>query len=102
MHETAELADVVLPAASFAEKEGTFTNSERQSATGPQGHQSYREIADPDWDIVCQTWARRSMQAGWECPWMISSTYSHPSQIFAEMASLTPIISGLSAIERLG
>ena len=30
MHETAEMADVVLPAASFAEKVGTFTNSERR------------------------------------------------------------------------
>ena len=29
MHETAEIADVVLPATSFAEKDGTFTNSER-------------------------------------------------------------------------
>jgi len=48
LHETAELADVVLPAAAFAEKEGTFTNSERRvqrvrKALDPPG------LARPDW-----------------------------------------------------
>ncbi len=52
--ETAQLADVVLPAASFAEKEGTFTNTERRvqrvrKAVEPPGQ------ARPDWEIVCGT-----------------------------------------------
>src|SRR4030065_2676871 len=37
LSETAQLADVVLPACSFAEKEGTFTNTERR---GPRGRQA--------------------------------------------------------------
>ena len=37
MHETAEIADVVLPATSFAEKDGTFTNSERRVQRVPEG-----------------------------------------------------------------
>ena len=40
--ETAELADVVLPAASFAEKNGTFTNTERTCPAYPQGSQAAR------------------------------------------------------------
>ncbi len=50
--ETAQLADVVLPAASFAEKDGTFTNTERRvqlirKAIAPVGE------AKPDWEILC-------------------------------------------------
>ena len=51
MHETAEIADVVLPAAAFAEKNGTFTNSERRV-------QLVRKIVNPpgdareDWEII--------------------------------------------------
>jgi len=52
MTETAQLADVVLPGASFAEKEGTFTNTERRvqrvrKAVDPPGE------ARPDWQILC-------------------------------------------------
>ncbi|HZU76517.1 MAG TPA: molybdopterin-dependent oxidoreductase, partial [Dehalococcoidia bacterium] len=52
MHETAAIADVVLPATSFAEKDGTFTNSERRvqrvrKALPPVGD------SRPDWEIVC-------------------------------------------------
>ena len=53
MTETAQLADVVLPGASFAEKDGTFTNSERrvqlvQRALNPLGD------ARPDWQIIAE------------------------------------------------
>ena len=51
MHETAELADVVLPAASFAEKEGTFTNSERRVQRVRQVIEPVGQ-ARPDWEIV--------------------------------------------------
>ena len=52
MSETAELADVVLPVVSFAEKDGTFTNTERRvqllrPAIPPVGE------ARPDWQVIC-------------------------------------------------
>ena len=96
MHETAEIADVVLPATSFAEKEGTFTNSERRvqrvrKAIDPIGD------SRPDWAITSDL-ARRVCK-GLGMP-ESQFEYNHPSQIFDEMARLTPIISGLS-FERL-
>ena len=92
MHETAELADVVLPAASFAEKEGTFTNSERRV-------QRVRQVIAPvgqsraDWEIV-QDVARRTAQR----LSMSSYGFEHGSaaSVFDELASLTPIMAGLS------
>ena len=92
MHETAETADVVLPAQSFAEKDGTFTNSERRV-------QLIRPIVDApgearaDWEITNEI-ARRVL-ALLERP---TEGYEHgsPSEIFDEMASLMPIITGLS------
>ena len=92
LHETAELADIVLPAASFAEKEGTFTNSERRV-------QRVRKVIDPvgesrpDWQIV-QELARRSAArlnlsvAGFD--------HDSAASVFDEMAALTPILGGLS------
>ena len=53
LHETAEIADVVLPACSFAEKDGSFTNSERRV-------QRVRKVLEPvgdskpDWAIFCE------------------------------------------------
>ncbi|HEX74983.1 MAG TPA: formate dehydrogenase subunit alpha [Dehalococcoidia bacterium] len=84
--ETAQLADVVLPAASFAEKDGTFTNTERRiqrvrKAIEPIGN------AKPDWWIICQI-AKRLEAEGFD--------FEHPSQIMAEIASLTPSYGGIS------
>jgi len=82
--ETAELADVVLPAAVFAEKEGTFTNTERRV-------QRLRKALDPpgearvDWDITCEL-ARRM---GYEM------SYPDASAIQDEIAGLTPIYGGI-------
>jgi len=88
--ETAQLADVVLPAAAFAEKDGTFTNTDRHvqrvvQAIDPPGE------ARPDWQILCDL-ARRM---GYEM------SYEHPSQIADEVASLTPIYGGIT-YDRLG
>ena len=63
MHETAEIADVVLPATTFAEKDGTFTNSERRvqrvrKAVEPIGG------SRPDWDILCDLAQRLSRRRG--------------------------------------
>ena len=93
MHETAEIADVVLPATSFAEKDGTFTNSERRV-------QRVRKLIEPigesrpDWEIICDLGQRISKNLGLELDKEFS--YNHPSEIWQEMASLTPIISGIS------
>src|SRR3989442_7456375 len=63
MHETAERAHVFLPAAAFAEKEGTFTNSERRvqrvrQALPPPGE------ARPDWWIACELAQRVARRPG--------------------------------------
>ncbi len=49
--ETAKLADVVLPACSFAEADGTYTNLERRVQRGPQGIQAFGQ-SRPDWAIL--------------------------------------------------
>jgi NADH-quinone oxidoreductase chain G len=49
--ETAQLADVVLPACSFAEADGTYTNLERRVQRGPQGIRAVGE-SKPDWAIL--------------------------------------------------
>jgi formate dehydrogenase alpha subunit len=97
MHETAQIADVVLPATSFAEKDGTFTNSERRvqrvrKAIEPRGQ------SRPDWEIICDLARRMCRKLGLLLEEQFN--YRHPSEIFAEMARLTPIMAGLS-YERL-
>ncbi len=97
MHETAQIADVVLPATSFAEKDGTFTNSERRvqrirKTVEPRGE------SRPDWEIICDLARRMCRKLG--LPLEDQFAYSHPARIFDEMASLTPILSGIS-YERL-
>ncbi len=107
--ETAQLADVVLPASSFAEKEGTFTNTERRvqrvrKALDPPGN------AMPDLEIIAEL-ARRigdrlagrpnAIQAATGAPrpygyW----EYSGASEVFDEMAALMPSYAGMS-YERL-
>jgi formate dehydrogenase alpha subunit len=85
LNETAQRADVVLPAASFAEKTGTFTNTERRvqmnrPALEPPG------LARADWGIILDVANR--FGAGW--------SYDSPADIFAEMATLTPQYGGMS------
>ncbi|MAG36111.1 MAG: formate dehydrogenase subunit alpha [Dehalococcoidia bacterium] len=92
LHETAELADVVLPATSFAEKEGTFTNSERRvqrvrQAVPPVGN------SRPDWWIVSEIGKRLAERLGMD-PRQFE--YAGPAAIFDELAALTPFMSGLS------
>ncbi|UPW82229.1 formate dehydrogenase subunit alpha [Lysinibacillus sp. Ag94] len=79
---TAQYADVILPAAPSLEKEGTFTNTERRVQRLYQALPTLGE-SKADWEIL-QLVARR-LGADWN--------YSHPSEIFAEMASLAPFFS---------
>jgi formate dehydrogenase alpha subunit len=85
LNETAEMADVVLPAASFAEQTGTFTNTERRvqlirPLLDPPG------IARPDWEIILDL--ANELGADWQ--------YDSASQIFDEMATVTPQYAGMS------
>lgn len=82
--ETSQLATVVLPAVSFAEKNGTFTNTERRvqmitKAVLPQGE------AKADWKIICEL----SQRMGY------GMSYNSPKNIMEEIASLTPIYGGI-------
>jgi len=92
MHETAEHAHVFLPAAAFAEKDGTFTNSERRvqrirRAIDPPGQ------ARPDWWIAGELAKRTARRLGRR---VAGFDYRHPSEIFDEMASLWPAVRGMS------
>jgi len=93
MHETAERAHVFLPAAAFAEKEGTFTNSERRvqrvrAALAPPGQ------ARPDWWITAALAGRVARRVGVDVGRQFD--YAGPAEIFDEMARLTPFLGGLS------
>ncbi len=83
--ETARLADVVLPGVSFAEKDGTFTNTERRVQRVRAAVDSPGE-ARQDWAIICEVASRLGYPMH----------YDHPSQIMDEMASVTPIYGGMS------
>ncbi len=93
--ETAHFADVLLPATSWAEKYGTFTNTERRiqmirPAVSPPGN------ARPDWEIIADL-ARRVIalegrvgvgpQAGWD--------YKSAAEIMNEIGQVTPIYAGV-------
>jgi len=78
LNETANYAHVFLPGSTFLEKDGTFTNAERRI-------NRVRKVMSPkngyaDWEIT-QLLAN-AMGANW--------TYSHPSEVMAEIAATTP------------
>lgn len=83
--ETAKLADVVLPAQSFAERDGTFTNTERRV-------QLFRGVLKPvgqskaDWWIVTEI-AKR-LNARWN--------YRHVAQVMDEIATTVPLYVGMN------
>jgi len=83
--ETTRFAHAVLPAATFAEKDGTFTNTERRvqrvrKAFPPPGE------AKPDWQIICEL----STRLGYPM------RYESPAEVMEEIAHLTPIYGGIS------
>jgi formate dehydrogenase alpha subunit len=117
-NETSVYADVILPAASFAEKDGTFTNSDRRvqrvrQALAPPGQ------ARADWQIVADL-ARRTIamiqqnagQAAEALPLLDRRiceqaeqllrdwSYAHPSEIWEELRRVTPEFYGIT-YERL-
>jgi formate dehydrogenase alpha subunit len=101
LNETGEYADVVLPAASFAEKPGTFTNSDRRVQMIREAVPAPGE-ARPDWGIICdlaeRVLARRGRQGE------TGFAFTSPREIWDEMAALTPPFQGIDypRIEREG
>jgi formate dehydrogenase major subunit len=87
--ETCRFANVILPACPSLEKEGTFTSTERRIQ---RLYQAMDPLGDsrPDWQILTDVANR--LGANW--------TYKHPSEIYEEIASLTPIMAGVT-YERL-
>ncbi len=101
INESGAFADVFLPSASWAEKDGTFTNTDRRvqrvrQALPPRGE------ARPDWQILCDLAQRiearlgRTASAGWN--------YRHPSEILAEVSRVSPEYAGVryERIEQTG
>lgn len=101
INESGAFADVFLPAASWAEKDGTFTNTDRRvqrvrQVIPPRGQ------SRPDWQIICnlakrvETRLNRAYSAYWD--------YRHPSEILEEMARYVPDYAGIGyeRIEKVG
>jgi formate dehydrogenase alpha subunit len=93
INESGAFADVFLPAVSWAEKDGTFTNTDRRvqrvrRAVPPRGE------ARPDWAIICDLAKRvearleRAYSTGWD--------YAHPCDVMAELASAVPEYAGIN------
>ena len=84
--ETSQYADVILPASSFAEKEGSFVNSDRRvarvrRAVSPPGE------ARQDWQIIVQIAEQMKYNIG---------TYKNSAAIFKEIAQAAPMMGGIS------
>jgi formate dehydrogenase alpha subunit len=101
INESGAFADVFLPAVSWAEKDGTFTNTDRRvqrvrQALVPRGQ------SRPDWQIICDLAKRiesrlnSSRSAYWD--------YNHPSEILGEVAGVVPEYRGVTyaRIEEVG
>lgn len=93
LNETSEYADVVLPASSFAEKDGTFTNTERRVQ---RVRKAIKPVGDskPDWMIFVELMKILGYK----------KDYKNPSEIFDEIASVTPSYAGMdySRIDEIG
>ena len=83
--ETAQLAEVVLPAATFAEKEGTFTN---MGMTVQSLNKAIKPVGDakPDWQIICSLAQK------------MGSHYSYvsPKDILTEIENISPMYAGIN------
>ena len=83
--QTAKLAQIVLPGTSFAEKDGTFTNTERRVLLVRQACQPVGE-SRPDWQIVCDL----STRMGYPMK------YNSAEEIFEELRQVTPSYAGMT------
>lgn len=83
--DTAKIADVVLPSSSFAEKDGTFTNTERKVQRVRKAINS-PGLARGDWEIICGLSARMGYPM----------TYRNSKAIMEEITRVTPSYGGIS------
>ncbi len=93
INESGAFADVFLPSTSWAEKDGTFTNTDRRvqrvrQALDPRGE------SRPDWQIICDLAKRIEARLG--VPGSAGWDYSHPSEILAEVGSVALEYSGVT------
>ena len=101
INESGAFADVILPAASWAEKEGTFTNTDRRvqrvrPAIAPRGG------ARPDSEILCDLALRVEKRLG--RPSTARWNYEEPEEVFREMANVATMLKGVTyaRIEKVG
>jgi len=94
MTETAQMAHMVLPGASFAEKDGTFTNTERRVQRVRQAIKPVGE-AKEDWVIICEL-AKKMGASGFDFP--------SAKAVMEEINKLTPSYGGITyeRLEELG
>jgi formate dehydrogenase alpha subunit len=101
INETGEMADVILPATSFAEKDGTFTNSDRRVQ---RCRQAVPPVGDsrPDWDIICDLGQRLGQRLDLDLT--SGFDFNHPGEIWEEMRQVTPEFYGIDydRLEREG
>ena len=83
--ETAFHADVILPASAFAEKSGSFTNTDRRV-------QLAREVIKPPGDARQDLWIIQEIGKRMGLPW----NYSGPGEVFTEMAQLMPSLNNIT------
>ncbi|MBU6350210.1 MAG: NADH-quinone oxidoreductase subunit NuoG [Chloroflexi bacterium] len=84
--ETAALADVVLPAVSWAEQDGTFTNLERRVQRAPKALNNPQSKAAPDWMILDH------LASAFDAPW----SHANAQAVTAEIAAVVPAYAGLT------
>ncbi len=83
--ETAYLADVILPASAFPEKDGSFTNTDRLVQMG-------RAAIKPPGDARQDLWIIQEIANRLDCGW----AYGHVSEVFDEMRHTMPSIGGIT------
>lgn len=101
INESGAFADVILPSAPWAEKEGTFTNTDRRvqrvrQALAPRGQ------ARPDWEIICDLASRIEARLG--RPNTARWNYEEPEEVFREVADVATMLKGVTykRIEKVG
>lgn len=100
INESGAFADVFLPATPFAEKDGTFSNTDRRVQRVRAAHPP-RGDARPDWRIICDLARRLESRLGRDTAFW---DYSNPEEILREMASVNLDYAGIAyeRIEKVG
>ncbi|HET9912140.1 MAG TPA: formate dehydrogenase subunit alpha [Anaerolineales bacterium] len=100
INESGAFADVFLPATPFAEKDGTFSNTDRRVQRVRAAHPA-RGQARPDWQIICDLAKRIESRLGRPT---VKWDYSSPEEVLREMASVNQDYAGITyeRIDKVG